>query len=663
MVANRTKTIEYAWYMDNIERNISSQMSKTATFISSNHNYSNTVRMDIMENTDRTFKSAYIVWGMRENAEAATNTISSCRVGIYRSGAAGTSPTYYSFNDKLLQTGENISLMLVSNVTPWFVSNFTGTSQTIGCMLQFTTSGAGVRKRISGSNAFAKAVITYDYNDAAQAIRTKTVKIPIASNKALLPITNFTTIDATEGIPALDTFLPENTKVYKDIFFEFFPNEAVSATSDYTLGLKLDSEAAWSSGRFERALNSDTTPCLIWKRPDMDTSTTHILKASIRSGVAIGGAAVSNRIDTFGGILNVTYTYDHTNSTSIINSIQMPAITEDYSVVSDTQRNVSHKKFEFYIEEPDPIAIKKSGYFLTFDTAGAASFYISSTLQKQTTYTVTAAEKICGFCDIIHSITSGNKTVFNRGKNSVSLHYYDNVSDRLYNLNGMLLLNYTSGKHADGDGVHNHTIYYIYSGSQKDTLQNYFYRRSSQILEDNYYLNSVGFITYNMSRAVTAGYYYILSGKNLPNEFLGAGYEEYAKGTSISDGECANVLNSINVSDKFRRYPKDTHNYHDFESSREYSYLTNSTVLNPSLISIYTYHSITNDITGTVSGYTGDGSGIHVDLFEYSSNAYLTSGITTAGGSYSIPWYDDVYKVYTSAYQDSTHVGRSDIGT
>jgi hypothetical protein len=75
---------------------------------------------------------------------------------------------------------------------------------------------------------------------------------------------------------------------------------------------------------------------------------------------------------------------------------------------------------------------------------------------------------------------------------------------------------------------------------------------------------------------------------------------------------------------------------------------------------IITYHAITFTASGTVSGYTGDGSGITVTLHDATSGEQLLSTTTAATGTFSFTWYDSVNSVYTEARQDSTHVGRSE---
>jgi hypothetical protein len=74
----------------------------------------------------------------------------------------------------------------------------------------------------------------------------------------------------------------------------------------------------------------------------------------------------------------------------------------------------------------------------------------------------------------------------------------------------------------------------------------------------------------------------------------------------------------------------------------------------------FTYHTISRTISGTVSGYTGDGSGITVEAHRTDNDEKIGSTTTAAGGTYSITWYDDTINCYAQARQDATHVGRSD---
>lgn len=77
---------------------------------------------------------------------------------------------------------------------------------------------------------------------------------------------------------------------------------------------------------------------------------------------------------------------------------------------------------------------------------------------------------------------------------------------------------------------------------------------------------------------------------------------------------------------------------------------------------LVTYHSLTFTVAGDVTDYAGDGDDIPVRVYNATTGALLTSGLTTAG-AFSLAWYSDQYDVYVEAEEDATHFGRSATGT
>ena len=71
-----------------------------------------------------------------------------------------------------------------------------------------------------------------------------------------------------------------------------------------------------------------------------------------------------------------------------------------------------------------------------------------------------------------------------------------------------------------------------------------------------------------------------------------------------------------------------------------------------------TYHTNTNYVSGQVSGYTGDGAGI--SIFVYDNNymkEMIWEGSTGVGGGWGFTWYNASSNVFVGAFQDSTHKG------
>lgn len=69
---------------------------------------------------------------------------------------------------------------------------------------------------------------------------------------------------------------------------------------------------------------------------------------------------------------------------------------------------------------------------------------------------------------------------------------------------------------------------------------------------------------------------------------------------------------------------------------------------------------ITFVLSGTITGYAGDGSGIAVDFFRADTKTNIGSAISTTGGAYNFSWVRGDIPLYGVARQSGTRVGRSD---
>ena len=65
-------------------------------------------------------------------------------------------------------------------------------------------------------------------------------------------------------------------------------------------------------------------------------------------------------------------------------------------------------------------------------------------------------------------------------------------------------------------------------------------------------------------------------------------------------------------------------------------------------------------VTGTVTGYTGDGSGIAVGVHRVDTGELIGSAATSVGGWFYFEAADDTTALFVQARQSDTLVGRSD---
>lgn len=651
-MATRSKTIEY--------------MLPTLDNFSTGTTYTNSssVTIYIPETSSRAFKSVSIEAIARgSNTTAYTLT----GWGIHLSADGGSTWTGITSAGSFTNSGENIALLMNAELTGEFTSRFgSGTSNsTVQWGIYINCATAHTIR-----NATAKLTITYEWDDSSQQTRIKTVRIPIESLNGLLTDTSQAirqTSTASNQIPSLDSFLPESSKTYRQIWLEIWTNTDPRGTTDSTLYLKIDSGG--SEQAFPTDENGLQTPLLMRFNWDLtstlSTSSAHELYA--RHDIASTGYYLD-----VGAVLYVTYEYDHTNSTTLMNSLLLGFNTEK---TTDTSSYVSTATVNFLINDPATVTMAQSGIqAFAVPTATDCDFYVKAGSQASyTNYSaVRGASGYAGQNVLVHRFDSnsngGSGLSLSRGFNSLSLRFYAASLSYIGAVSGRVILNYTSGKPTNGDGESTHSIYQIArSNNHALTVSTVAYTTSyyspPSIPESNYYISHIcckmdldilasstphitHYLKYQSGEGAGDGYFRVCGfGCSGPNEMMPA------------------VLHS-DCSSAFKRHPNDASRVADIEADREAT-----TIGNPNFASGFgfwvTYSAITFSKTGTVSGYTGDGSGITVRFWRLTTGylEYLGSTTTSTGGAFTFTWYEDMNDVFAEARQDSTHTGRSETST
>jgi hypothetical protein len=645
----RTKTIEYAFPAS--EGNVAAGSARAFTQIT----------VYIPETTSRAFKSCFLIVYVQDNVTSASAPTSWQIQAAVGGASLDSTGDGAAITDTITQTGEQCSWTFLRDVTALFTAD-TGaggwmnaspaTSRTMDCTVTIATS--------TTINASCKLVITYEYDDSATT-RIKTVKIPIESATGARTVSLVEI--GTNQVPNLDTFCPETSKTYRDIFFEFYVNDATNGTTDYTLGLALDSEARDATGTIEAGMNSARSMYYLWKRTDMTTNATHALKADVSS--TTGGTFAC-----LGAILIVTYEYDETNSTSILNSIQMPSLDAAGYVGGSTATDLSRWKKKFFVEEPDTVTLAQSGVQIFLSDSAAVTFNVKAGSQSARAYTL-PARAMCGGWGLIHRVDSGAAQgagmTLARGENSITLDIYSG-STTIGSIgtaqSAIFYLNYTSGKSSASGGSANHsqTRSHFSEKTIADTQNREFVAFAPTINETNYYMNSVGYDMFTFFGAASATQALTLKAEIKSGEGPEDGWNEIYSRLLFSVAEEGTKRQVGRAANLFLRYPTDPDTDRmNIETSRKYR-LESVILLYSSFYMFYTYHTISFAIAGTVSGYTSDGSGITVYAYRADTKELIGSATTAAGGTYSITWYDDTINVFTEARQDSTHLGRSEQG-
>lgn len=647
-MATRFKTVEYCW--DNV-----------ATYTTEGTTYtSGDISIYIPETTSRVFKFALLEITSVDNETTVADDINNVNIGLSCNG--GTNWTDRNIAVTLADTGENMSHIFTADVTAELVARFSGTSNTT-TRFRYNITYASTGQFFG--NVSAKLYITYSFDDSSLSTAIKTVRIPIQSNYIRLSTTAADVGGAGSQIPPLNSYLPEAGKVFRDIFFELWSNTAASGVVDTTLNLSLGSEAEVISGSIENASLSPVLYRYIWKRNDLTTfgSSGHVLKAR---HTTTGSSMFSN----LGGWLTATYEYDVASTGSVINSIIVGTGEED-GYMSNT---VNTFEKNLWIEEPGPITTMDCGIFnISFPGATSADFrnrigsnHVYAILGS---YTSNSLAGQSGMMTAMHKFGSGwaipygSGVLFNRGLNVFVNAWNSGTATRFSNYSSIGFINYVSAIGSGGVESHNKTVLYMGSptiDTSRAAAQKFTFTGSYDIPESNYFINGLVFTIDNNTTGVV-GASTFMAQRNAGEE-SGSGYEVINTSTMATAAERYPQRIYCLGRKIFKRYPQDTDTDRlDIESSRSYVFESTSAG-GLGIYTLITYHSGSYLIAGSVGSYAGTGSDIPVYAYKTVDKELIGSTLTTAGGAYSIVWYDNVGSVFTEAYESGSRVGRSPNG-
>lgn len=643
-MAIRTKTIEYAFPFS--ELSVATAVVRRFTNIAVN----------IPETTSRTFRSVIVEYTCYDNATVAASVTAvnlGATVGVAAESAATITQT-------ITNSGENQSFYFTKNITAYFQTNFTGTSQTVGAAITITG--------LDTINASAKIIITYDYDDSSAITRIKTVKIPVDGSTTNLTATLADIGGLASQIPALDTFLPESTKVYRSIFFESFTNTGTTAAASGLLNIAYNGTTV-SDTAHAATLVSD----IFYKRIDVidaliNKATTNSLQVSVSS-------VTGKPCPCICGVIVVTYEYNHSSSTRIINSVQQPIMEEAGLSGATTIADTSRFKGTIDIQEPGTITLVQSGIMASYVASGAVTVDFRIGAQPSRTFAHAATVRggsLTHMRRVDSGAVGGVGLTLSRGINTFTCDWFASTlaaGTIPSNMSGLLFLNYISDKHTLGDGVHKHTTNWcITPYSTGFTTGSGMIRAASAttpiIQETYYYIDSVGYSLILQPHGVTQtsiGVAFL--GEVQSIEYEGAGWRAFYDGMIESDAEVGPVLMYARATDDVKAFPNDTNGDRlDIELARTYRYdnnLTATTTLGCIWQSqcFITYHTIPANVTISITGVTG--SYVKYDAYRVSDGLKIGSGSGTADGTYVIPWYNNTENVVVTAYSDATHKGVS----
>jgi hypothetical protein len=628
-MATRLKTVHYAF------PTLAALTNNTQTSLT-------TFTIYLPETGTKTFRSVVAHITMDDILTAAGGNISTKTFDLRLGAAAYTSVA----NANVLQgSGENASILFAVDYTSHFQTNWTGAS--MGCDFRLTINQA-TGTTLGMVNVCVNLEITYEYDDTSTT-HVKTVMIPLDA-----PVGTIATAATTyDTIPALDTYLPEASKVYRQIHVVIQGNEARNtATTDHTMTLRVGT-ANVTTGNYEGALASDRWIRYIWEMTSVYPNTAATQTWQPTATVA--------RFNHFQAYLVVTYEFDATASTSIMNSVMLAtamASPMGGAAATDFQRS----SVELWIQEPGTITTNRVAFYGFWNQV---SNITGKNLRIGTGSFVTYTDASTVLCGCNGAMVR-NDAAFTlaRGKNTLNFDAYrTDTTDLGFNVSGYFIVNYTSGKATAGVGAHNQTIFYsILQNGTAAAAGIYSIAAFAPVIpEVEHFISQVGVrivpVYLNGVPHTT-----VVQVERLAAEG-GIEWENiYHEGIHLEENGIYYIFAQDALKDHFIRWTGDTDPIRfNIETARRYRIIGyTATALATawySMCMVFTYHSISYSVAGDITGSAG--GTVNITLHDDTTGAKLRSTSRTGNGAYTLTWFDNTRNVYTSAFEDGTHIGRS----
>ncbi len=630
-MATRLKTVKYAFPA------LASLTNNTLTNLTQ-------ITVYLPETGTKTFRSVVAHVTFDDIITATGGTLTTKTLDL-RLGAAGY--TSVANANTLTNSGENASFWLSADYTSHFNTNWSGTSMTCDFRLQINQSTGTTTGMV---NVCVTLDITYEYDDTSTT-HVKTVMIPLNMVAGAMD----TAATTRDTIPALDTYLPEASKTYRNIHVVVQGNEARNgATTDHTMTLRVGA-ASVTTGNYEGGLASDRFFRYVWELTSSWPSTGSTQNWQPTATVA--------RVNHAQAYVVVTYEFDASTTTSVMNSLLLPvevASPMGGTTSSDYQRATR----ELWIQETT-ISTSRVAFFVFWQQIAAiGGLNMRIGTGSFVAYTDTASV-LCGSNAAM--IRNDSAFTLARGRNSLNVDIYrTDTADYGWNVCGYFLVNYTSDKHADGVGAHNHTIEWGIAqngtGAAASTVT--VSATALTIPETDYFTVGLGTQLIVQPSGTVAPAGFTVQVERLSAEG-GVEWEDVYADTSQTDPEIGVYLVYSQMRTIFDRFPGDADSTRvDIETSRRWRmFMTGSTATTGwySLSVVMTYHSILYDVSGSVT--STDGGTVNIGLHRGDENSsqggeLVKSTSRTGDGSYSFTWYDDTESVYVVA-EDGTNAGRT----
>ena len=536
-------------------------------------------------------------------------------------------------------SSENNTISLLVDLTYLFNSQFSGTSQQLDLKVAMESVNG-----IQGDYPVISGELYITYSADNQNTRIKTVTIPLNSSPSVLTST-LTSIGSNQ-IPQLSTYLPEASKTIRNFYIVFTGNDITTTPIATEFAMRLDSDPeryTWAqvSGGIDGNLIK-----YIFNKDDIDTSSTHDIQMALTSR--------NTNIRNWQMYAVVTYEYDASITSRVINSLILPFETSSTFLQQDDPINADRIRKNFYIQEPGTIDNERIGCYLSFSDNTSPNLKVKE--MNESAYTSVqwvAPTTTTGGFRYGWILPSQN---ISRGLNIIGVDVYGE-----YNGNsepscaytcGYFLINYHSDVSTIGIESHNKTVFCI-SAIQNNNIR---HNRGKNILSNPFpywFINDFGLFgefyqATAVSPSITIDSRYIIENTSNTNNTRAV----IGTGGVLQDTETILYDNIVSDRDLVKKYPGDLHDHRVVDLFAggnwliDYGYLTTIGGMH----TIATCHEIYYNIIGSVLGYTGNGAGLTVTFYDDDTSEVLFATTTVAGGTFTTVWYDNTREILCDVY-------------
>lgn len=598
--------------------------------------------LNIAEVTSRTFRSVFV-------RVYIYNPVAGVNLDFVRVRArldSGAFAYYLNRVTSIALTGEAQGFYVDVDLTSLFTSSFSTASHTLE--LQVSELHRGINS-LNNNRTLVSAELFVTIN-APEDAATQTDTILVGMESILGNLTTTLQSIGSNQIPNLlsggTPYIRNQGVVIRDMYFVLEGNMRLAGTADCNLAVALDAEVETTLCSIDAENQTDAYYRFTWQRLDMTTNAIHDLKARVTN---VAGGVFTN----FGGYLVVTFDYTH-------NPADLKTITRYFNnfesgglILGTTAAQAEVIKRTLFFEEENVSLLEIFMLFYYSSNTDAGNVFISMGTGSTRTYAVTQG-LAAGSYVIFHR--GAFDATFARGKNEVSTRVYaDTTLVGITNPNSYAFVTFAcqqSNTRKSSSGA------YLIMPDIDVQTQRRVVNYSIPIPEANYYLNSLFFTGHVFTAAITMGLLVNIH----KDSNLGWTSEFITFVNNETTPELAHLEFTGRALASFLRYPGDPDSERiNVETLRDYV-IEHSAAAWQNLVMFAWWHDYTIEITGTITNFTGDGSGITVDIFRTDNKELVASVVTAVGGTFSFTWYDNTIPLFATARQSGTLVGRSDDG-